>query len=97
MSRRGPAANLALSPAVLVAFIDDASQLVTDGIPRRQRLHINCRPVSANDARVIRRWRSGSINGVTKGAAEKLLATYGMTLTDLARFSPDYVLRGHLN
>lgn len=96
--RRGPAGRFALAPVVLVAFIGAHSEHVTDGIPRRRRLTINHCNASPNDVRIIRRWRSGSINGVTTTAAAALLGRYGLGLDQLEGWSRDHdlqpVLRG---
>jgi len=82
MTRRpvGPAARFAYDPAVLVAYLDVASGYLNGGNPRRRRLHINLRSVSDSDRRVIRRWRSGKIAGVTADSATALLERYGLPI-----------------
>lgn len=98
---RGPGSKVALDPAVLVAFVESLSWYVVDGIPRRRRLLINNRRVCDLDARIIRRWRSGTIASVTVDAASKLLANHDLTLQDLKAYAAvshqKHVLRGQLN
>ena len=40
---------------------------------------INGHPISDNDARMIRRWRVGKIQGVTQKSADALLQRYQLT------------------
>jgi hypothetical protein len=75
----GPAARRAVNPEAFVAYLTSLESYVVDGVPRRRRLCINGIPVSEADARMIRRWRSGRIEGITVGAAAALLRRYGKT------------------
>ena len=75
MSRRlGPKTNY--EPGRLVGYIDAHSGYVTSGTPKRRRLTINGIAVSETDARMIRRWRAGKIQGVTAKSADALLKRY---------------------
>jgi hypothetical protein len=75
----GPASRRAVDPDALVDYLTAKQHYVEDGTPKRRRLCINGIPVSANDARMIRRWRSGRIEGITVGAAAALLRRYDLT------------------
>jgi hypothetical protein len=75
----GPASRRAVDPDALVQFITAHESYRVDGTPQRRRLYINGVPVSDNDARTIRRWRAGKIEGVTIPAAAALLRRYGLT------------------
>lgn len=77
MSRGGPKAPVL--PAAIVAQLDHHSTYEVTGHPRRRRLHINGIPVADNDARMIRRWRSGTIKGVTVKSANALLARHNLS------------------
>lgn len=76
MSRRGPRATV--SPAELVAFLDTHSVTRTGGTPNRLRKFINGVAVSETDARMIRRWRAGTIQGVTESSARALLRRFNI-------------------
>lgn len=76
MSRLGPKAPL--EPARLVELIDRHSEYVVSGHPRRRRLCINGIPITDTDARMIRRWRTGTIKGVTLKSADALLERYDL-------------------
>lgn len=94
MSRRnGPAARVAIDPAVFVGYIDSLSAYHVGGFPRRRRLCIQGTAVLENDARMIRRWRTGKIEGITVRSAEDLLGRYGLSLADYST----YCYRGNLN
>jgi hypothetical protein len=43
---------------------------------------INMVPISPNDNRILRRWRSGSVQRITPKAAEEFLGRYGLTMTN---------------
>lgn len=75
----GPAAKRAVNPDAFVAYLTSLESYVVDGEPRRRRLCINRIPVSESDARVIRRWRAGDIEGITVASAAQLLRRYGKT------------------
>lgn len=76
----GPATRRAVNPEPFVDFITGLeSYVMDDRPPRRKRLCINGIPVSDTDARMIRRWRSGKIEGITVEAAAALLRRYGKT------------------
>lgn len=76
----GPTSRFAYDPATLVAYLDAQTDYVTQGEPTRTRRVIGLVPVDPDtDARVIRRWRSGVIEGVTKAAAARLLEKFGLT------------------
>ena len=77
----GPAARNAINPAALVSFIDEWSEHVFDGYPKRTRLKVNGTPISETDARMVRRWRKGEIKGVTLWSAGALLERHGLTLS----------------
>jgi hypothetical protein len=77
VTRLGPKAPI--NPASLVYMIDDHSDYITSGTPKRRRLCINGIAVSETDARMIRRWRAGKIKGVTIKSADALLHRYGLT------------------
>ncbi len=74
--RRGPKARIA--PGHLVEFLDTRSEHRTDGVPCRTRKFINGTPVSETDARMIRRWRAGKIQGVTESSARALLRRHNI-------------------
>jgi hypothetical protein len=76
MSRGGPKAPI--NPAHLVALLDEHSTYEVLGHPRRRRLLVNGIPVADNDARMIRRWRAGTIKGVTVKSANALLARHNL-------------------
>ena len=82
MSRGGPASRVAIDPAVFVAYIDEVSAYHVGGYPVRRRLCIHGTPVLENDARMIRRWRTGKIEGITVRSAEDMLGRYGLSLAD---------------
>lgn len=75
----GPAARRAVNPEPFVAYLTSLENYIVDGEPRRRRLCINGIPVSESDARMIRRWRKGDIEGITVAAAAQLLRRYGKT------------------
>jgi hypothetical protein len=83
MTRRG-GPKTQVDPAVLVEYLDKRSSYVTGGTPKRRRLTINCIPVSETDARMIRRWRAGKIQGVTQKSADALLARYNLIKKETA-------------
>lgn len=81
---RGPAARFAYSAADLVALLDQHTTYELGGYPSRKRRLINGVVIDQDtDARVIRRWRSGRIEGVTKAAAERLLGKVNLTTDTL--------------
>lgn len=69
--RAGP--RTIIEPAILLELLDDHAEYVVGGHPVRRRLHINGVPVGDSDARMIRRWRAGTIQGVTAKSANALL------------------------
>jgi hypothetical protein len=81
----GPAARRALSPPVVVAFIDANTKYVQ--LRSRRRRLVNGREITPDHARMVRRWRSGEAEGVTFSTAERLLARYGLTLEDLSAWA----------
>lgn len=87
MTRGGPAARNAIDPAVLTDFIEAWSEYHVGGHPRRERLYINGARIQENDARMIRRWRAGTIKGVTIRSAAALLHRYGLTIEMLGTFA----------
>lgn len=95
-SRGGPAARNAINPAALVCFIDEWSEYVTGGWPKRKRLTINGTAVAENDARVIRRWRQGNIAGVTINAARGVLGRHDLTLEMFAVYCEQMDFRATL-
>ena len=84
MSRGGPKAPV--KPSVLVAFLDSWSEYRVSGHPRRNRLYINGTPITDHDARMIRRWRSGTIAGVTLKTTRTLLDRYSLTYDMLVTY-----------
>lgn len=80
----GPAAKRAVNPEAFVDFLTAKEHYRVDGLPRRRRLCINGVWVSENDARMIRRWRSGKIEGITLDAATAMLQRYNLTLLQYA-------------
>lgn len=89
MKRRGgPTSRFAYDPTVVVRYLDDNSEYILSGEPTRRRRCINGIPVDPDtDARVIRRWRSGQIEGVTRKAADRLLTKFGLSAHDLELWS----------
>lgn len=79
--RKGPASRFAYDPAVLVAYLDAHSEYKEGGHPNRRRHYIHRVPVAASDARIIRRWRNGQTEGVTRGAAVAMLGRHRLSLT----------------
>lgn len=80
---RGRAARVAVDPETFISFLDTNTAVVTGGSPRRTRRVLNGHTIDqANDGRMIRRWRSGRIEGITKQSAENFLGRYGLTLQD---------------
>lgn len=75
----GPASRRAVNPDAFVAYLTSLESYMVDGEPRRRRLCINGKPVSESDARMIRRWRAGGIEGITVTAAAALLRRYDKT------------------
>lgn len=76
---RGRAARFAYSPLVLVAYLDEHTTYALED-SRRKRF-INGHTLDQDTgARIIRRWRSGSYEGVTKAAAERMLSSVGLSL-----------------
>lgn len=75
-SRSGPRAKV--NPAELVAFLDARSDTRAGGTPNRIRKFINNTVVSETDARMIRRWRAGTIQGVTESSARALLRRHNI-------------------
>jgi hypothetical protein len=76
----GPASKRAVNPGPFVDYITSLeSYRMDDRAPRRRRLCINGIPVSETDARMIRRWRTGKIEGITVEAAAALLRRYDKT------------------
>lgn len=88
----GRAARKAINPEALVAFIDEHTEYRTDGFPRRKRRYINGKPQTADHARIIRRWRSGGIVGVTVQAANDLLAAYNLRLDRFSVWAAEHNL-----
>lgn len=81
---RGRAARFAYSAADLVALLDSHTTYELGGTPRRKRRLINGVALDQDtDARIIRRWRSGQIEGVTKAAAERMLGKVGLSTDPL--------------
>lgn len=100
--RTGRTAKAAIDPKVLVAFIDECTTYLVDGIPSRKTRRLNGRRVSQDiDARMIRRWRSGRFDGVTVPAARSLLERYGLPIRELQDFATDngheLMLRGAID
>ncbi len=77
MGRRG-GPRTTVAPWHLVALLDAHSDYRTGGHPRRRRLCINGIAVTDTDARMIRRWRAGKIQGVTAKTANALLSRYNL-------------------
>jgi hypothetical protein len=79
---RGCTAKLAIDAKQLVAFIDFHSEYRLLGDPKRRRATVNGVPWNSDtDARTIRRWRHKT-DTVTKGAAERMLARFNLTLDE---------------
>lgn len=85
-----PTSRVAIDPAVLVDFLKSWSHYSVGGRPHRERLYINGTRIEENDARMIRRWRAGSIRGVTVKSARALLGRYGLTLDMLAVYAQQH-------
>lgn len=85
MKRRGgPTSRFAYDPQILVQYLDAHADYLETGSPVRRKRVINRVPVEADtDARVIRRWRSGAIEGVTRKAADKLLTKFNLSTDGL--------------
>lgn len=80
---KGRAARVAVDPETFISFLDTNTAIVTGGSPRRTRRILNGHTIGqANDGRMIRRWRSGQIEGITKQSAENFLGRYGLTFQD---------------
>lgn len=99
---RGSTAKAAVDPVTLVAFLDERTTYVVDGIPPRKTRRLNGKRVSQDlDARIIRRWRSGRFEGVTVPAAKALLSRYDLPIKELQDFATNnnrrLMLRGELN
>ncbi len=77
MARRG-GPRTTVAPFQLVALLDAHSDYRTGDIPKRRRLCINGIAVTETDARMIRRWRAGKIQGVTAKSANALLSRYNL-------------------
>lgn len=85
---RGRAARVAIDPETFISFIDTNTAVVTGGSPRRTRRLLNGIIVDqSNDGRMIRRWRSGTIEGITQPSAESFLSRYDLTLQDFVLWS----------
>ena len=76
MPRRGPKASV--DPARLVRILDGFSYHEVGGHPVLLRKFINGQAVSETDARMIRRWRAGTIQGVTKSSARAILRRHNL-------------------
>lgn len=90
MTRGGPVARNAVDPATLVAYLDAHSSYRTGGYPKRRRRHINGVAVAESDLRIIRRWRAGTIKGVTVKAAVSMLARHRLSPSDFATWAADH-------
>lgn len=99
-NRGGPASRNAINPAALVSFVDAWSEYMNGGYPRRNRLLVNGTPITETDARMVRRWRKGDIEGVTLKSARTLLDRYGLTFDMLVTYcdqtEQSHLLRGSL-
>jgi hypothetical protein len=69
-----------IHPETFVNFIHTNTSM-RDVNSRRCKC-INMIPISPNDNRVLRRWRSGDVQRITIKAAEAFLDRYGLTLTN---------------
>jgi hypothetical protein len=67
-----------IDPAAFVAFLDEHTTVTRGGHPPRARKCINGVPITPNDNRVLRRWRSGAIKHITQQAADAFRARYGL-------------------
>lgn len=92
---RGRAARQAIDPESLIVYINDHASTATSGSPRRTRKLINGIPITTNDNRTLRRWASGSIEGVTLAAAEAFLHRYELTLTGNVTYLRNYSTGRH--
>lgn len=86
MRRGGPASRVAVDPAALLGYVDSLAAYHVGGYPVRRRLCIHGTPIRENDARMIRRWRSGTIEGVTVKSTEGMLGRYGLGLHDFVTY-----------
>lgn len=96
----GRASRFAFDPAVVVAFLEHHTTVVTSGVPRRRRRLINGRTVNRDhEARIIRRWRTVA-EGLTMQGVAKMLLTFDLSVPDLQRWAAANglkpVLRGNL-
>lgn len=98
--KRGKTAKFAFDPAVVVAFIDFHSAYAHIGVPTRTHHTINFVQVDADTARVLRRWRSGVIEGVTRSGATRLFDKYYLTVPMFEQWADERklipVLRGQM-
>lgn len=81
MSRSAP--HNAVDPATFVEFVALRDLVWTTGSPRRARRFINRRPVAADDARRLRRWRSGQLPWISMRAASEFLDRYDLLFAEL--------------
>lgn len=98
MNLYGQAARFAYDPAVVVAFLD-AYTARAAAIGLRPYTTLNAKRLFEDDARIIRRWRSGAIKGVTYHAVSSLLLRYDLKVRHMERWAKlhrrQLVLRGH--
>lgn len=81
---RGCTAKTALDPRVVLAFVDHHTDSRLAGVPARRRKTINGRPLGQGDeARILRRWRSGRFKSVTEPAVARVLGKFSLTIEDL--------------
>lgn len=87
---RGPCAKVAIDPFVVVDFLDLHTEYRVDGVPVRQRKYIHDRLISDSDARVIRRWRGGTLGGATERSVVNLLSRFGLDITALVSWADSH-------
>src|SRR5687767_1271342 len=95
MNRYGAAGGGGYNPEVVVAYLDSLrSHGVVNG---RERQLLNGRPVSANDARVIRRWRNQA-SALSRKGLDRILTAHGLDVEAFERWAKRRKLnpRGHL-
>jgi hypothetical protein len=91
---RGRAARVAIDPETFLAYLDERTSTITAGSPRRTRRILNGHTIDqANDGRMLRRWRSGTIEGITQPAVERFLARYDLTFNDFTLWAATGGLR----
>lgn len=79
----GRAARFAYDPKVIVAFLDHHTTRERCGTPTRMRRLINGKSITQDvDARTIRRWRQGRIEGATREAVKRIFRRTGLTLQE---------------